>query len=329
MNFLRKIYNKIFYFKIKSGVLEHELGVLGHELKKWKTNFEPPGHYYSPYPDPVQLEKQKNLIFQKSAETVLPGIALNTDAQFSLLQQLSAYYTPNIFPFQKTAGYRYSFDNQYFCFSDAIFLACMMQQLRPKKIIEIGSGFSSAVMLDVNEKYFNNSIQLSFIEPFPEDRLNLLVKESDNFTIIKDFVQNVPFGLFQELEENDILFIDSSHISKTYSDVNHLIFNIIPLLKKGVIVHFHDIFFPFEYPAEWMIEQQRAWNEAYLLRSFLQYNETFVIELFTSYLETKFKEWFISNMPLCLEKHEKWPKQDGGFYYLETNGQSLYLRKAK
>jgi len=319
---LKKLYYKIFYYKINYKLLEQE-------LQTWKTNFRPPGHYYSPYPDSKELNEKRDLIFRRNAADILPGIDLQTDSQFALLQSLADYYNADMFPLEKKETHRYYFDNQYFSFSDAIFLACMIRQLKPKRIIEIGSGFSSAVMLDVNEEYFNNSIQLTFVEPYPEERLNGLVNGSDNYTIRKEFVQNVPVSIFTELEENDILFIDSSHISKTYSDVNHLIFNVIPFLKKGVVIHVHDIFFPFEYPAEWMIDQQRAWNEAYILRAFLQFNPTFSIELFTSYLEIKFKDWFLDRMPLCLEKHEKWPRPDGSFYYLDTAGQSLYLRKVK
>jgi predicted O-methyltransferase YrrM len=316
----RNIYNRIFYFRNKARIYKEELNL-------WKTNFRPPGHYYSPFPDSVELGKKKDQIFQRDTETTLNGIDLRADAQYSLLQRLSVFYLPVFFPVQKTDDYRYYFDNQYFCYSDAIFLSCMIREMKPRQIIEIGSGFSSAVMLDVNERHFGNQIKLTFIEPYPEDRLNLLVKKSDNFTIIQDFVQNVSTELFEQLGRNDILFIDSSHISKTYSDVNHLVFNIIPLLQKGVIVHFHDIFFPFEYPAEWIINQQRGWNEAYLLRAFLQFNTDFQIELFTSFLEKKYTEWFKDHMPLCLTKHEKWPNPDGSFYYLETGGQSLYLRK--
>ena len=98
-------------------------------------------------------------------------------------------------------------------------------------------------------------IHLTFVEPFPEERLDSLVLPTDNYVIIKDIVQNISSDLFSGLQENDILFIDSSHISKTYSDVNYLIFNILPNLKKGVVIHFHDIFFPFEYPSEWIIDQ--------------------------------------------------------------------------
>lgn len=77
--------------------------------------------------------------------------------------------------------------------------------------------------------------------------------------------------------------LEGNHVSKTGSDVNHLLFSVLPRLRPGVLIYFHDIFFPFEYPEAWVYEG-RAWNECYLLRAFLQYNAQFRIELFTSYL---------------------------------------------
>ena len=104
----------------------------------------------------------------------------------------------------------------------------IINHFKPKKIIEVGSGHSSAVMLDTNEFFFNNSINLTFIEPYPENRLLNILKTSDfkNNIIIKNFVQNVNFDIYKQLEENDILFIDSSHVSKVGSDLNHILFSI-------------------------------------------------------------------------------------------------------
>jgi hypothetical protein len=103
------------------------------------------------------------------------------------------------------------------------------------------------------------------------------------------------------LQENDILFIDSTHVAKTGSDVLFEIFEILPLLNKGVKIHFHDIFYPFEYPRQWIVEEKRNWNELYFLRSFLMYNERFSIIAFNTYLENIDAPWFENNMPLCLK----------------------------
>lgn len=303
-----------------------KVNLLEAEIKVWKTRFREPGHYYSPFPNLKDIDLRKGDIFGKDYQKSLGGIDFQDQEQFLLLGEFSKYYDPDFFPKEKNSNFRFYYNNQYFCYSDAIFLGAMMRHLRPKRIIEIGSGFSSALMLDINERFLDRRVHLTFIEPYPEDRLEDLVRSSDSCMIIKDFIQNLQLSIFEELEENDILFVDSSHVSKTFSDVNHILFNILPILKKGVVIHFHDIFFPFEYPLEW-VHQQRGWNEAYLIRAFLQYNSSFKIELFTSYLETKYRNWFLENMPACLTPHEEWPKDDGTSYYLDTGGQSLYLRK--
>jgi predicted O-methyltransferase YrrM len=295
------------------------------ELDSWKTSFCPPGHYYSPFPDKREIELNSKKIFDLSIKE-LKGINMNEREQYSLLEELSRFYQDVSFPVQQQEPFRYYFENQFFSYSDAIFLFCLIRSKKPKRIIEIGSGYSSALMLDTNEKFFSNNIELTFIEPYPEERFNNLIKDNDKVVLVKDFIQNIPPSFFEKLDENDILFIDSSHVSKTNSDVNYLIFEILPILKKGVIIHFHDVFYPFEYPKEWIMDQ-RAWNEAYLLRGFLQYNDTFSIMLYTSFLENKYKEWMEKNMPDCLKVHEKWTDKSGKSYFLNTGGQSIYLRK--
>lgn len=168
----------------------------------------------------------------------------------------------------------------------------MIRHFQPKRIIEIGSGHTSALMLDTNERFMNQQTELTFIEPYPK-RLHSLLKETDrtNCIILETPVQDVPASYFEQLQENDFLFIDSSHVSKIGSDVNHIFFDVLPVIKTGVIVHFHDVFWPFEYPLAW-IKQGRAWNEAYLLRAFLQYNECFEIILFNQYLCSCFPEFY-------------------------------------
>jgi hypothetical protein len=125
-------------------------------------------------------------------------------------------------------------------------------------------------------------MQLTCIEPYPAPFLQ------DGFPGMGDLiakrVQEVPFDFFQQLEENDILFIDSSHVSKCGSDVNYELLEVVPRLKPGVIVHVHDIFLPGEFPREWMREQLLFWNEQYLLHAFLAFNADFEVLLMNNYL---------------------------------------------
>ena len=128
------------------------------------------------------------------------------------------------------------------------------------------------------------------IEPFPQLLESLITDDDRNrITILGDMLQDVPLQTFSSLSAGDFLVIDSTHVSKIDSDVNHIFFNILPSINSGVYIHFHDIYYPFEYPKEW-IYQGRAWNELYILRAFLQYNPAFEIVFFNSMLGTLEKE---------------------------------------
>src|SRR5262249_51820098 len=158
----------------------------------------------------------------------------------------------------------------------------MIRHLKPQRIVEVGSGFSSAVMLDTSDRFFGGTISCTFIEPHPE-RLSSLLREGDRekHRVLARPVQDVDLEPFPELAANDILFVDSSHVAKVHSDVNRIFFEILPALAEGVSVQFHDIFYPFEYPKEW-VYGGRAWNESYLLRAFLQYNRSFQVQFYNA-----------------------------------------------
>lgn len=297
---------------------------------KFRTHFAPPGHYYSPIPDVEEIKRNEEAIAKKKRQ--LPAVDLNEEGQMELLEKLKNYYGEMPFTTEPSEKYRYHFGNSMYAYSDATFLFCMIRHFKPKRIIEVGSGFSSAVILDTNEHFHNNEIECTFIEPFPEERLLGLVRDKDEknlkVNIVKDFVQNVPVDEFRKLEAGDIFFIDSSHVAKCGSDVCHLIFEVLPLLKKGVVIHIHDVFTSFEYPVGWL-KRGFAWNEAYFLRAFLQYNDTFKIIAFNSFLEDFHEDWFRENMPICLELHEKFEDEYGEPYWLPNRGQSIWLQKVK
>jgi predicted O-methyltransferase YrrM len=260
----------------------------------------PPGHFYSPIPSLDEIRRKEEKIFDRSSE-VIPGIDMNADGQLALLKQLRVYYREMPFGIHKSAGLRFFFDNPSYSLFDAVFLYCMIRHLRPKKIIEVGSGYSSCLMLDTNELFFGNSISLTFIEPHPELMFSL-IKDTDRTGIemIPRNLQDVDPDRFSELAEDDILFIDSTHVSKVNSDVNYILFEILPRLKNGVYIHFHDIFYPFEYPKEWFYEGL-AWNEAYILKAFLQYNCAFSIQLSNTYLEQFHRDELFAEMPLPMK----------------------------
>ncbi|MBW4673533.1 MAG: class I SAM-dependent methyltransferase [Desmonostoc geniculatum HA4340-LM1] len=244
--------------------------------------FYKPGHFYSPIPDFEEVFQNKERIFKTNSKNI-PGINLNEDNQLIFLEKLSNYFKDFPFPQEKTSQYHYYTKNSAFSFTDALILFSMLCYLQPRKVIEVGSGFSSAVIYDTNLNFLDNSIETIFIEPFPDTLAELFIQEFQKLTLYKQKLQNLSPDFFQTLTQNDILFIDSSHVCKIGSDVNHLFAEILPILESGVVIHIHDIHFPFEYPEAW-VSEGRAWNESYLLRSFLQFNSEFEILFWPSFI---------------------------------------------
>jgi hypothetical protein len=283
----------------------YQLGRFGSQLP-----FVPNGHYYSPIPALDEIRRDEKEIF-RSEPPDLVGVDLARESQFALLQIFKDYYKDLRFPDQRGPGFRYYYDNPSYSYSDAIFLYSMIRHVKPRRIIEIGSGHSSCATLDVNDQFFAGAISCTFIEPYPA-LLQSLIRPEDfgRIQIIPTRLQDVDLRLFGQLSANDILFVDSTHVSKTGSDVNRIFFEILPSLASGVYIHFHDVFFPFEYPKEWVYEG-RAWNEIYTLRAFLQYNSAFEIVAFNTFLMHEHRQFFADHMPLCL-------KNPGG---------SIWLRK--
>jgi hypothetical protein len=276
-----------------------------HDLERY-----PRGHYYSPLPDIPEIQSRASSLYREQLD-LGPSIDLKADAQHRLLTELVHYYKDFQWPDRPAPEFRFHLGQRYFGPGDSVILHAMIRHFKPRRIIEGGSGFTSALMLDTNERFFQSRIQLTFIEPFPERLLSLARStDFDRCTLLRDKLQNAPLTVFHQLEANDILFVDSSHVAKIGSDVNFLLFEVLPTLKPGVFVHFHDILWPFEYPLHW-IQEGRAWNEAYMLRAFLQYNSNFEIVLLNCFVGRAFREFMGANMPT----------------FLKGPGGSLWLRK--
>jgi hypothetical protein len=310
MSIKRRIGRSRFYQKLVNSFGYNEL----RTLFKWRglrpVNNVPHGHFYSPVVSKNEIDELSAQIWCESNLAELPGIDLNSDEQRALLQKFSEYYAELPFTDLPEERNRYYFENTTYSYTDAIILYSFMRHFKPKRIIEVGSGFSSAVMMDTRDQFLPET-ELTFIEPYPQSLFNRFRGNDKNSNrVLQTKVQKVPLEEFMRLEDGDILFIDSSHVSKTGSDVNFELFRILPALKKGVIIHFHDVFFPFEYPRKW-VEEGRNWNEDYLLRAFLSYNDSFSILHFSHYMHMHHKDAF-SQMPLCY-------KNEGGNLWIRKN----------
>ncbi|MFM0264767.1 class I SAM-dependent methyltransferase [Paraburkholderia sediminicola] len=261
----------------------------------------PPGHFYSPIPSLDDVRREEAKLFDTTHRT-MPGVELREQEQLALLAQFAErFYADMPFQADKVENLRFYFENPMFSYGDAISLYSMIRHLKPSRIVEVGSGFSSAVALDTNDLFFEGQIQTTFIEPYNERLLSLINQQDKGKSkIIEARVQDVDLSVFSTLKENDILFVDSTHVSKIGSDVNRLFFEILPSLAPGVYIHFHDIFLPFEYPPQWIYEG-RAWNEAYVLRAFLQYNQSFEVVLMNAFMGMFHGAFFHEKMPLFMK----------------------------
>lgn len=234
----------------------------------------PPGHFYSPIADPDDIRAREQAIWSVAKD--MPGIDFNEDAQLALLEQLAPYVGQIAYPVEQPADpTSYFYGNDQYPVLDAEVLFTLLCHLKPRHMIEVGSGFSSLVTADVNRRILGGSLEFSCIEPYPRQFLLDGVPGISSLVVKK--VEDVDPGYFDRLGSGDILFIDSSHVAKIGSDVNHLFFEILPRLRAGVLVHIHDIFLPEEYPKVWMLDEGRNWNEQYLVRAFLQFNDSFEV----------------------------------------------------
>lgn len=230
------------------------------------------GHFYSPIVDPSQVESFLAEL-PRDETAIVPGIDLNIDRQEEL-------WRSHISNAPRVQENRWKPHNGYYDRGDAFVMTGIFHKFRPRRVVEIGSGFSSARMLDIIDAW-QLPTEVTFIEPYP-DRLDLLLRDADRsrHQVINEPVQAVQNEVFRALDSNDILFVDSSHVLKAGSDVYDELFRILPLLRPGVVIHFHDIFWPFEYPSDWILNRRYSWNEVYAVRLLLTNSSLYKILFF-------------------------------------------------
>jgi len=239
-----------------------------------------PVHFYEPIPDTRTL---KDELWESKSELV--GIDMKTQEQLKLLTQVFPTFTEEYnFPRKKTTTpHEYYLENGFFPSVDAEVLHAMIRYFQPKRILEIGSGFSTYLAARaclLNTKETGVKTEYYVIDPFPNDTVKKGFPGLS--TLIQKPVEQVPLEPFLQLDENDILLIDSSHVVRIGGDVNYEYLEVLPRLKKGVIIHIHDIFLPEEYPKEFILEDRQFWSEQYLLQAFLSFNCAFEV-LWASY----------------------------------------------
>ncbi len=242
-----------------------------------------PVHFNQPIPDTRSLPET---LWSQPSDLI--GIDMNEPVQLELLRSFSRFREEyQRFPTGPTEEQnRFYLGNGLFDGVDALVAYCMVRHFQPRLAIEVGSGFSSLVLGEATAK--NGCAPLICVEPFPREFLR------QGFpglrTLIEKNVQQIDLEFFSQLESGDMLFIDSSHTVKIGGDVNYLFLEVLPRLNPGVIVHVHDIFLPFEYRRDWVLDEFRFWAEQYLLQAFLTFNAEFEVLLANYYLSHNHEE---------------------------------------
>ena len=250
-----------------------------------------PVHFYQPIPDTQSLPET---LWGQPSELV--GIDLNDSMQLELLRNHFPKFRDeyNSLPVEPPPGQKRPFRG-----TDALVSYCMVRHFQSRLIIEVGSGFSSLILGQAAAK--NSGSALICIDPFPGDLLRgggIPALQS----LIETKVEDLDLDFFSQLKSGDILFIDSSHTVKINGDVNYLFLEVLPRLNPGVIVHIHDIFFPFEYRRHWVLDEFRFWTEQYLLQAFLTFNSEFEVLLANYYLCRFHKKYLQAAFP----KLDRW-----------------------
>jgi len=246
-----------------------------------------PVHFYSPVPDTRQLRRNMG---RWHREWSLAGVDLDVERQRSWIARLAEFqHEFGILPSEADVASR-GFGEGY-GEVDSRVLHAMLRKLRPATVIEVGSGvstFFTANALAMNTREDGSAPRIVSIEPYPYRTLRSLPDRVPGvgFELLAQPVQDVRLELFQQLREGDVLFIDSSHVSKLDSDVNWLYLEVLPSLRPGVFIHIDDIPFPYlaRDPARWIFNKHRFWNESALLNAFLAFNTSFRVMFSLSYL---------------------------------------------
>jgi len=251
------------------------------DIQKLGFHFQPKD-YYSPLNDCDFLDSNRDLWVEPFEPL---DIEWNIAGQLEVANEISAY-VPELadVPHNPTGDPGvYCWNNSFWNNADALVQYGLIRSRQPKRITEIGCGWSSLLLVKALRKN-ETPCAVTQIEPYPNPEIfNSLPADWVHYKCI---LQRAPIEVFGRLEAGDFLLYDGSHCSKVAGDVNWFFFRVLPRIKSGVLIHLHDILFPYEYPEEWIFKRGQTWNEQYVLQAFLMNNQKYKIVIANRYLFT-------------------------------------------
>lgn len=257
-------------------------------------------HYYEPLVHAGDIKKSLD------AERPLPGIDLNSEAQFQLVDQFRYRQELEAISVEKPAVDQFGYVNGRYGEGDAEMFYNMIRHFKPRRIVEVGSGQSTLLALLAIAANRRDDpaydCRVTCIEPYEQPWLESLGAE-----VVRKCVEDCPDNAILSLEPGDIFFIDSSHVIRPQGDVLHVFLYLLPQLMPGVLVHIHDVFVPRDYPSKWLLEDRRLWNEQYLLEAFLTFNREFEVLLAVNWLANRHRGKLQEACPMLMKKPNKQP----------------------
>jgi len=248
--------------------------------------------HYSPIPDVRKLDDDWWL-----QPSELAGVEMDFDYQLAWLDQLAPAISAFRPPERARTAAEYGWNNGSYEAVDAHILYGVIRQLRPHRVLELGSGRSTLVTAEACRQNALEGSPIDFVaaDPVPQPFLTPEPQGMSRFVPVG--ARRLDPRLFTQLGTGDVLFVDTTHTVKVGSEVNYLILDVLPTLSAGVRVHFHDIFLPYEYPREWITEYGYYWSEQYLLQAFLAENPQWRISCATYALSQRFPDRLTAVVP--------------------------------
>ncbi|MCY3573749.1 MAG: class I SAM-dependent methyltransferase [Chloroflexi bacterium] len=261
-----------------------------------------PVHFYHPIPDTGALDD----VYRST--TGMAGIDWRENEQLQLARDVFPRYAEEFRAFNDSllAETRFAGNKPEFVGYDPYVYHCMIRHFQPSRIVEVGAGYSTVVASHAAR--LNGDANITAIEPYPNAYLASI---ADKVQVVRQMAQAVDLDFFRQLESRGILFIDSSHVVKTGSDVCYLVLEALQILQSGVLVHFHDIFLPSDYPRHWLTERRVFWNEQYLVQAWLAHNQRAKIRFANRYMAARHQDLLTEAFP-----HEE--RQGGGSLWVQV-----------
>ena len=287
------------------------------ELNEAGLNVVSVKDFYSPLPLVTELERTQR---RWNRPSNLAGLRVDVPQMQEFVARLAKKFSEEyktVAPYEENHRKGFGFG---YTPVDAMLLYLMIRDLQPRRYLEVGSGLSTFYASLAAERNAQESklMRITCIEPYPHAAL----RTHPGIELIAKEAQDVEVSSFEQLDSGDLLFIDSSHVVRVDGDVPFLFLEVLPRLKRGVIVHIHDVPFPFNVPrpaGTWILDRNwpMFWTEAMLVQALLCHSTAFEIRLSMPLLRFHDEQFLHDSLP--------------GYSQLEKDGQltfsSLWLEK--